>query len=259
MREAALFFHAGVAALPLLTAALVLGAGVPLHHGAFAAALLGTLPLLSLAQLPLLDIREVPRIPAYRHSAAVLAGLGGVSLALGLTGPGAAALGLALPGDASTLLVLGALAAAVFAVGGAFHLVQRWTGWEENPFLHHLIPRTRRERRLFALLSLAAGFGEELAYRGYLLAVLTPHFTGPWAAALVSTLAFALLHAYQGPLGMVRSGVLGFIFAGSLVLGGSLWPAVVVHAGVDLVSGLILGPRMLATDERGNTPPSGGT
>ena len=106
------------------------------------------------------------------------------------------------------------------------------------------------------ILSLAAGLGEEIVYRGYLLAVLAPLFDGPWTAALVSSMAFAVLHAYQGPVGIVRSGLLGFLFAAAFLLHGSLWPVIAVHAGVDLVSGLVLGPRMLASEEPpGEGPP----
>jgi hypothetical protein len=73
-------------------------------------------------------------------------------------------------------------------------------------------------------------------------------------AAIASSLAFALLHAYQGPVGILRSGMLGFVFAAAFILTGSIWPQVVVHAGVDLISGLWLGPRscrLCAREQRG--------
>jgi membrane protease YdiL (CAAX protease family) len=69
-------------------------------------------------------------------------------------------------------------------------------------------------------------------------------------AAASSTLAFAVLHAYQGAVGIVRSGLLGFLFAAAFIMTGSLWPVILVHAGVDLLSGLVLGPRMLERNEK---------
>jgi membrane protease YdiL (CAAX protease family) len=38
---------------------------------------------------------------------------------------------------------------------------------------------------------------------------------------------------------------MGFLLAASLILSGSLWPAIIAHAALDLVSGLILGRTLL--------------
>jgi membrane protease YdiL (CAAX protease family) len=205
----------------------------------------------------------VERVPAYLGSVVTLTILAVVALGLGWVGPGLEALGLGGAGAlewsadwaSSGWVVLGILALAVAGVGGAFHLAGRWLGLEESPLLRELIPRTGREKRLFVVLSLAAGIGEEVVYRGYLLAVLAPVFNGPWTAALVSSMAFSVLHAYQGPVGLVRSGLLGFLFAAAFIVHGSLWPVMAVHVGVDLVSGLLLGPRMLAGEEPGEDRP----
>lgn len=267
LREASRLFRGALLLLPLLTAALIAGFPIGVLDAVFAAFLLGTLPLISIAQLPLLQAGTVDRIPAYLGSVATLALLGIVALGLGWSGPGLAALGLAGEGGPAVAAwrdsgwaVAAGLTAAVALVGGAFHLLGRWFGLEESALLKELIPRTGREKGLFALLSLAAGFGEEIVYRGYLLAILAPLFDGPWTAALVSSMAFAVLHAYQGPVGLVRSGVLGFLFAAAFLLHGSLWPVIAVHAGVDLVSGLVMGPRMLAADAtRGEESPTSTT
>lgn len=254
MREASVLFQGGLVLLPILSAALILGLDLSVLDGIFTAALLGTLPLLSMAQLPLLHAGEVERLPAYAGSVVTLVVLSLVGLALGHLGPGLDALGLAGGFGVAEWRLLGATAGAVAVLGLAFHVAGERFGLEESPVLKELIPRTAREKRLFGILSLAAGFGEEVVYRGYLLAVLTPVFSGAWAAAVVSSMAFAVLHAYQGPVGMTRAGLLGFIFAAAFILGGSLWPLVVVHAGVDLVSGLWLGPRMLQKESSGPRP-----
>lgn len=252
MREASLLFQGGVLLLPILSLALILGLGLSIPDGIFVAALVGTLPLMSIAQLPLLQAGEVERLPAYAGSVAMLLVLSVLGLGLGHLGPGLDAMGIAGDFGGSAWRLTWILAMAVAVLGLVIHLAGVWLGLEESPILKELIPRTRRERRLFAVLSLAAGFGEEVVYRGYLLAVLAPVFSGPWAAAVVSSLAFAVLHAYQGSVGLVRSGLLGFTFAAAFILGGSLWPLVLVHAGVDLISGLWLGPRMLESDNPGS-------
>lgn len=247
-KEASLLFHSGVALLPVLAVSFVVGLSLSIPDAVFIAFLLGTLPLLSMAQLPLLHQGTVDRLPAYAGSVVMLVLLTSVGLILGHLGPGLEALGLVPRFGGGAWRTTGWLVLAVLALAGVFWVLERATGWTESPLLMELIPRTAREKRLFAILSLAAGFGEEVVYRGYLLAVLGPIFSGPWTAALASTLAFAILHAYQGPVGIVRSGLLGFLFAGAFVLTGSIWPLVLVHTGIDLVSGLWLGPRMLRRD-----------
>ena len=61
----------------------------------------------------------------------------------------------------------------------------------------------------------------------------------------LSSCAFGLLHGYQGWLGVLRTGIMGFFLAASFVISGSLWPAVIAHVTLDLVSGLILGKTLL--------------
>jgi uncharacterized protein len=99
-----------------------------------------------------------------------------------------------------------------------------------------LLPRTARERRAFAGLAVTAGVCEELLYRGFLLAVavaVAPGL-GPWRLVLVSALAFAVAHTYQGVTGMLTAGVLGGAFAVLFLGSGSLLLPVLHHALIDL-------------------------
>jgi membrane protease YdiL (CAAX protease family) len=83
-----------------------------------------------------------------------------------------------------------------------------------------------------------AAFGEEIAYRGYLLnrgadAVggSTPAF---WIAAVASAVLFGFGHFYKGPAGIVDSGVAGLILAAAyLVTGRNLWTCVLAHGFID--------------------------
>lgn len=94
-----------------------------------------------------------------------------------------------------------------------------------------ILPGTPAERRLWIAMSLTAGFCEELLYRSFLPSLLTSVFHGNAVAAwIVSTLAFGLGHAYQGPRAIVGTTVLGAIFATPTILLSSIWPAAVLHA-----------------------------
>ena len=94
-----------------------------------------------------------------------------------------------------------------------------------------------------ALLALAlvwtfAAFGEELAYRGYLLNRAAEAFgsTVPafWLAAVVSAVLFGYGHFYKGPAGILDSGVAGLILAAAYLLTGrNLWTCVLAHGFID--------------------------
>lgn len=237
--------HATVLALLALTLGFHYRMDLGVLDAVFLATLLVGLPVLSLAQLSLLDGVDVDRAEAYAGSAVTIGVLACAALVLGGLGPGLQAMGL----GAAPWAVMAGTGAALAGTGalltGAFHLAGTHLGLDETRLLRQLIPRTGPERAVFAGLSVVAGLGEEIVYRGYLIAVLTPAFGEPWTAVALSSAAFGLLHAYQGALGMVRTGLLGLAFAASLVWTGTLWPAVAVHALVDLVGGLWLGPRLL--------------
>lgn len=82
---------------------------------------------------------------------------------------------------------------------------------------------------LLCVLPVIAGF-EELLFRGALVGVIATGFeVSPWAMAVVSSVAFALGHGAQGRVGVVVTGVLGFVLAAGFVLTGSLLVVFVAH------------------------------
>jgi membrane protease YdiL (CAAX protease family) len=89
-------------------------------------------------------------------------------------------------------------------------------------------------------LALFVGFYEEVVFRGFLLGRLHVLFGSERArlrtsvaAVALSSVLFALGHAYQGALGLVQTFVAGASLATLVLLTRSLWPAIVAHAAID--------------------------
>lgn len=85
---------------------------------------------------------------------------------------------------------------------------------------------------------IGAGFYEEFMFRGFLMQGLAMLFGGCRgaciAACVVQGALFGFAHAYQNPLGMAITGILG-ILLGLLVFasGRNLWPAIIAHGLFD--------------------------
>ena len=231
---------------PVLAGLFWLATPLGLWEALFLAFLLELLPALAVAQLPLVDEEEVlPRVPVYLSSGGMILGIGWMALLVGRGSIGDEAMGL---GPAPIGMVAGwtvglSLVALLLLWGGL--IFRRRRGIPETPLLVKLLPETLKEKAVFALLSLAAGLGEELAYRGFLIPVLTGLLGSAWVAAALSAAVFGILHAYQGWLGVGRTALLGFVFAASLIISGTLWPAILAHAILDLLAGLVLGETLV--------------
>ncbi|MEO7323214.1 MAG: CPBP family intramembrane glutamic endopeptidase [Dokdonella sp.] len=100
-----------------------------------------------------------------------------------------------------------------------------------------MLPHTRAELYWFVALSLTAGFCEEFIFRGYLIWFFQPTL-GLWGAAGMSVIAFAAAHAYQGMSGIVKTGILGTLLTIVVLACGSIWPAIALHALIDIGAGL---------------------
>ena len=115
------------------------------------------------------------------------------------------------------------------------------------------LPATRREAAWFiGPVTLSAGICEELLYRAYLIQWLDQAMP-IWAAVVLSSLLFGLMHAYQGPSGMIRTGAVGLVMAVIFVATGSLLVPIVLHIVVDAYAGA-LSWIALRTDESLEAP-----
>ena len=102
--------------------------------------------------------------------------------------------------------------------------------------LEIILPAKESELQRFTWLSLTAGIVEETLWRGYLFWYLL-HYMPLWSAALVSTLAFGMAHAYQGIANVPKIIAVGAVFAILYMLSGSIWLPILMHALVDLIQG----------------------
>ena len=105
-------------------------------------------------------------------------------------------------------------------------------------FVEYLLPHSRQELRWFTALSITAGACEELLFRGFLLWVLKA-YVGIAMAALIGVVVFGVLHIYQGARGALKAGIAGLVMTIIVLVTGWLIPAMVVHALVDLSSGVL--------------------
>jgi membrane protease YdiL (CAAX protease family) len=224
--------------------------GLPLSDSILLAVLLVVVPAFALAQLPLAADVRVERLPAYWGSLATLWMLGTAAWLVGTRNGGSAAIGLV---PLSWLPFVGwsvGLTAGAMAIIVIFRELAERMGAEESRFLRDLLPRTAEEKQVFALLSVAAGAGEEITYRGYAILALAP-LIGSGGAAVLTSVVFGTLHGYQGWLGIVRTAAMGGLFAWGFLVSGSLWPAILAHVAVDLLAGIVLGERLLSPAEPG--------
>jgi len=84
---------------------------------------------------------------------------------------------------------------------------------------------------LFALvIGGGAPLAEELLFRGFLLGALSRASLGFFGAALVTTLAWTVLHAGYSGFGLVEVFIAGLFFCWVLWRTGSLWAPIFCHA-----------------------------
>lgn len=107
-----------------------------------------------------------------------------------------------------------------------------------------LLPRNWAETAHTLVMSLNAGFSEELYFRlllPLLLAILIGHAI---PAFVLAALLFGLAHIYQGTTGVIASTALGLVMVLIYLLTGTIWAAVAAHAFMDLL-GLVISPTLM--------------
>jgi membrane protease YdiL (CAAX protease family) len=100
-----------------------------------------------------------------------------------------------------------------------------------------LIPRSPEEIRAFRAAAVTAGICEEVLYRGFGWWYASAALGSGVLAFVAASVAFGLAHAYQGPRGIVMTGLVGAAALGVYVATGSLVAPIVMHAVIDLTNG----------------------
>jgi membrane protease YdiL (CAAX protease family) len=101
-----------------------------------------------------------------------------------------------------------------------------------------LLPQGVTESVLWILLSLSAGFCEEITFRGYFQRQFEA-LTGSKGVALVMQAAlFGIAHAYQGLWSALAVTAYGALFGAIALWRGSLRAGMVAHALTDVLLGL---------------------
>ncbi len=184
------------------------------------------------------------RVNQYRQIFAFEWVTAGIFLAVWLAkGRGLASLGLGLQVGTWFWLGIGLTLAALGGVIGqavsAMRSPEKLGEFREQfADLEPLLPHDRREVSWWWALSVTAGICEEVVYRGFLIAVLAAAMS-TWAAVLLAAFIFGLNHAYQGPKGILKTGLVGLVLGGLFALTGSLWAPMLVHVVMDLAAGYV--------------------
>ncbi len=231
--------------LVALTAALVFTSTRELSIAArvWTTILVAVLPPISILQARALQGVTLPsRLSLYAQSALSLWLLAGATAGVArLSGMEAAALGVrALPLELMLVWTGGLTAAGVLLM-----LLAHRLGVRESATLAGLLPQTTAERLAFLGLSATAGICEELVFRGFLIPTIAAAIGSVGIAAVVAAAVFGLVHAYQGFAGAVRAATLGGLLSIVLIATGSILPAILAHAAIDIIGGFWLGPRLI--------------
>lgn len=146
-----------------------------------------------------------------------------------------------------------ALAMAAGAVAGSLGVARKGaTALPEDVAV--LLPRTPEERARWVGVSVGAGVAEEVLFRGLVPALLVAAIPGiplP-VVVVVQAVVFGSAHAYQGRAGVLGTGLLGLGLGVVVLLGGALWPAILLHVLVDVRWSFVRLP------ERSRSPRAGG-
>ena len=101
-----------------------------------------------------------------------------------------------------------------------------------------LLPRGAAERGLWIVVSLSAGFAEELAFRGYFLRQFAAFTRRPRVGLVLQAALFGIAHGYQGVQGCLKIALYGVLFGAMALWRRNLRPGMMAHAWTDILGGL---------------------
>ena len=152
------------------------------------------------------------------------------------------AMGFKRPASWRRIILIALVAAALRILLGQF-LIEPVTGffWPKPtaPALANEITGNLKIALVALLLVWTfAGFGEEIAYRGYLLTraadIGRRSAAAYWIGIVLVSILFGYGHYYKGASGVIGSGVAGLILGTAYMLAGrNLWASIFAHGFID--------------------------
>lgn len=172
-------------------------------------------------------------------------GLGALALAIGWLLSHSPAIGMSLESESAReqLAAIGWGLAATLPLLVALALLDRFPIGplkSLKEIAHDLIARLFRGASYLqlAVISLAAGFGEELLFRGLVqagVARLIGGEIGPWIALVIASVLFGVCHWLNTTYALLAM-LAGLYFGLLLMLSGSLWTPIIAHAAYDFIA-----------------------
>ncbi len=105
------------------------------------------------------------------------------------------------------------------------------------------MPVSARQFLHFVFLAVAAGVGEEIVYRGFMITYLSELLgaTGGAVGAvlLVPAVAFGAGHLYQGWRAVGKIILMAVLFGFFYLRTNTLWPLMLVHTAIDILGGVM--------------------
>ncbi|MFH1419885.1 MAG: CPBP family intramembrane glutamic endopeptidase [Planctomycetota bacterium] len=88
--------------------------------------------------------------------------------------------------------------------------------------------------------SIFVGIHEEILFRGFFLSRLRTLTRSNLVAIVISSVAFGLMHFYQGTMGVLQTAAIGTALAIIATYARTLWPAIIAHAAFDGINILLI-------------------
>lgn len=155
---------------------------------------------------------------------------------------GLAAIGLKRPDSWKRIVLIALAAAALRHVLGEFVILpitgQFWPAPVETAEADEITGNLGMALLALLLVWTFAAFGEEIAYRGYLITRAADLGRGTpaawWIGMVLTEVLFGYGHYYKGPAGIVDSGMAGLILGAAYLLAGrNLWASILAHGFID--------------------------
>jgi membrane protease YdiL (CAAX protease family) len=170
-------------------------------------------------------------------------------LSLWLRGKGWSDFGIRRPDSWKYTLLL-ALSGGIVFQALSLYVIEPFLGelTGDIPDVSNFRPLIGNLTQLFLFLVISwsfAAFFEEMIYRGYFMHRFSDLFkrsNAGWIIGMIlANMLFGFGHMYQGPSGMIATGISGLVFSGLYFASGkNLWAAIIAHGIYDTIGFLMI-------------------